>query len=72
MNIVRVELTKCPKCGAICVVGSDEDFIELCAHCGTSFKIEDSWEVSNEEYKLLKGKAKEYCERSSWVALVLK
>ena len=71
MNIVHVELTKCPKCRATCVVGSDDDFQVLCAHCGTSFGIKKSWEVSNEEYKYLKKIAKQYCEKDSWVALIL-
>ena len=69
MSKVRIELTKCPKCGAICVVGFDEDFQVFCACCKTSFKIEETEEVSEEVFKLLKKNAKQYFESNAWIAI---
>lgn len=68
MKDVRVELTKCPRCKATCVVGSDEDFQVLCACCGVSFKIGKVEEVSQEEYMRRKKNAKERYFVSSWEA----
>lgn len=68
MAMVRIELTKCPKCGATCVVGFDEDFQVLCACCKTSFSVGKTKEISVEEFRNLKKDAKEYFESGGWMA----
>ena len=68
MKMVRVELTRCPKCGATCVVGLDDDFQVFCACCKVSFGIKETREVSDEEFKKLKENADEYFENGGWVA----
>ena len=68
MEKVRVEITVCPKCRVTCVVGSDEDFQEFCACCMSSFKIEKTYEVTDEEYLQMKNTAKEKYFAGPWVA----
>jgi nitrite reductase/ring-hydroxylating ferredoxin subunit len=69
MENVRVELAKCPKCGATCVVGLDEDFQVFCACCKTSFKIETVEVISDDEYKRRRKNAKEVFESNTWIAM---
>ena len=68
MKLVRIELTKCPRCGATCVVGSDDDFQEFCAACSFSFLITKTEEVTNAEYKERMSNAKERYFNGPWVA----
>ena len=68
MKQVRIELTKCPSCGATCVVGSDEDFQEFCAACKASFMITKIEVVTNAEYKERMKNAKERFFHTGWVA----
>lgn len=67
-----IMLTKCPKCGATCRVGHDEDMQVFCANCTTSFgyEIDDIELVTSDEYQERKSSAKKVFERSSWEAFI--
>lgn len=68
MNNERIELTKCPRCGATCKVGHDDDWQVFCASCRCSFRPEKTEKVERSEYEEMKKNAKEVYRIHGWVA----
>lgn len=66
----RVELVKCPVCGATCKVGSDDDWQVYCACCKVSFRQKDKDEtiVSEAEYRKMKENAEKVYNYHGWEA----
>lgn len=64
----RVEIAKCPVCGATCKVGNDDDWLVHCACCKISFKPEKTYEVDITEYNAKKNNAKETFNYHGWEA----
>ncbi len=59
----------CPRCGAICVEGHDDDGQIFCAKCGHSYTPKTVETLTDEEFKeRIKGKRR--IEKSSWIAYV--
>ena len=68
MKELRIQVAKCPKCKATCVVGSDDDFQVFCAHCHTTFKWEREETISTSEYRDRTERTDEYFVVGPWEA----
>ena len=66
----KVTIAVCPRCGASCLPGHDEDGQICCAKCGSTFKPKDFKEYSPEEYKEIIKNAHIY-ERGGWTAYLI-
>ena len=66
----RVEIVECPRCGAICKVGNDDDGQVYCAACRVTFKPSETQEITVKEYNEMLANAKETHMVSGWEAFV--
>ena len=66
----KVETTKCPRCGAICLVGHDDDMQTWCANCELSFrgKVES---LDAEAFEKIENNSIRK-SKSGWIAYVKK
>ncbi len=65
---MAVRITHCPKCGAICREGHDDDGQVFCAFCKTSFTPTSTEKISQKEYIEELENAAEIKNDSGWVA----
>lgn len=61
------EITICPKCGATCLVGHDDDRMVFCAVCSHSFRADSTTATTDDEFKRLHETYNRY-EKGGWVA----
>ena len=71
----KVETAICPKCGALCINGHDDDGHIYCAKCKQTFVPQELTQISLEEFKALNQKVAgglgvRY-ECSGWTAYVV-
>ena len=66
----RVEIVECPRCGAICKVGNDDDGQVYCAACRVTFKPLNVQIITQKEYTEMVAKATETHMVSGWEAFV--
>lgn len=62
------EVTRCPNCGATCLIGHDDDGQVCCAKCGNTFLPKKIVELSEADYTELVAKATERHSRMGWTA----
>lgn len=65
---VMVNIGICPRCGAKCVEGNDDDMMITCAICGHTFIPKTVTPMTDSEYREMAENAIERKERSGWLA----
>ena len=66
-NNNTIDLCKCPRCQATCLIGHDDDGQVYCAKCGNSFIADNEISVTPEEYRKISSESTKY-ERGGWTA----
>ena len=68
----EVTLATCPKCGATCVEGHDNDGQIMCAACGLSFMPKETKAISDAEYRQMSKDTTQRFDRGGWTAFIVK
>lgn len=68
MSLNTLEVCTCPKCGATCVIGNDDDMQQFCAKCYHTFIPEETRHVDFTEMV----RAKERYSHVGWEAFIPK